>query len=97
MDVLRTLTVVKTDIRQFTDRVQQMTAAELDTFLREHRSLMGSVFRRYAGNIVKEIGDSYLVTFESSTNALLASIALQRELALSERGARITSSRSGSR
>jgi class 3 adenylate cyclase len=86
MDTLRTLTVVKTDIRRFTDRVQQMTAAELDAFLREHRSLIAGVFRRHAGNIVKEIGDSYLVTFESSTNALLASIALQRELALAGRG-----------
>jgi len=80
---LRTLTIVKTDIRRFTDRVQEMRAAELDTFLREHRALVGAMVAQFHGTIVKEIGDSYLVTFESSTSALHACIALQRELSVS--------------
>lgn len=86
MQSLRTLTIVKTDIRRFTDRVHQMKAEELDAFLREHRALLGGVLQRYSGNLIKEIGDSYLVTFESSTNALLACIALQRELRISTSG-----------
>ena len=86
MDTLRTLTVVKTDIRRFTDRVQQMTSGELDAFLREHRALVHHLFGGFGGTIIKEIGDSYLVTFASSTNALLACIALQREMSRATAG-----------
>jgi adenylate cyclase len=80
MNGLRTLTIVKTDVRRFTDRVGLMTSCDLDAFLREHRALVVAVLKRHAGHVVKEIGDSYLVTFESSTAAVLACIELQREL-----------------
>jgi adenylate cyclase len=79
---VRTLTIVMTDIRRFTDRVGRMTSTDLDAFLREHRALVVTVFRGHGGHIVKEIGDAYLATFESSTAALLACIELQRQLAV---------------
>src|SRR5437870_5817059 len=80
MSTLRTLTIVKTDVRQFTDRVERMTSGELDAFLRAHRADVARVFSAHGGRIVKEIGDSYLAAFESSTAALEACIELQRHL-----------------
>jgi len=59
-----------------------MTSADLDTFLREHRSLVVNVLGGMGGHVVKEIGDAYLVTFESSTAALLACVELQRQVAV---------------
>jgi class 3 adenylate cyclase len=63
MEDLRTLTIVITDSRRFTDRVSLMTSADLDTFLREQRSLVVNVLGGMGGHVVKEMGDAYLVTF----------------------------------
>lgn len=81
MTIVRTLTVVKTDIRGFTARSGEMSAAELDEFLRKHRAAVGETIRSHDGRIFKELGDSFLCTFESATQALRASQALQREFA----------------
>ena len=81
MSSVQTLTIVKTDIRGFTSRSAQMTSSDLDTFLHAHRDAVARVMRESGGTIVKEMGDSFLVTFASSTSALSACIELQRELA----------------
>jgi class 3 adenylate cyclase len=86
MEQLQTLTVLKTDIRRFTDRVEQMSPRELDVFLREHRALVGGLLRQRGGTVIKEIGDSFLAVFNSSTQALRAAVALQRELSVTEAG-----------
>lgn len=81
MSEVRTLSVVKTDIRGFTESVGQMRPADLDEFLLSYRAMVLPVVTRHGGTVVKEIGDSFLVTFPSSTGALSACIELQRELA----------------
>ncbi|MDP6943567.1 MAG: adenylate/guanylate cyclase domain-containing protein [Myxococcota bacterium] len=81
MESLRTLTIVKTDIRGFTDRVATMRVGELDRFLAEHRDQVQHAMVQHGGRVIKNLGDSYLVTFESSTAALKACIQLQRDLA----------------
>lgn len=78
---LRTLTIVKTDVRGFTSRSGRMSSAELDEFLISHRQAVVRLMQAWHGTIVKEIGDSFLVTFSSSTEAVLACIELQRQLA----------------
>lgn len=80
MSSVQTLTVVKTDVRGFTSRSAQMTSSSLDSFLHAHREAVVRVMREFAGTIVKEMGDSFLVTFASSTSALSACIMLQRKL-----------------
>jgi class 3 adenylate cyclase len=84
MENLRTLTVVKTDLSRFTARVNEMTSAELEGFVRDHRDIVVDALRRHGGNLVKGLGDSFLLTFDSSTHALLACVSLQRELAIRE-------------
>ncbi len=82
MSSVQTLTIVKTDVRGFTSRSAQMTSTDLDVFLHAHRETVVRVMREFGGAIVKEMGDSFLVTFSSSTSALSACIQLQRELAM---------------
>jgi len=89
VETIRTLTILKTDIRRFTDRVESLRTTELDSFLREHRDLVSGVLRAWGGTLVKEIGDSFLVTFESSTRALQCAVALQREVAATNLGAAV--------
>lgn len=81
MSTVKTLTIVKTDIRGFTSRSANMTSAGLDSFLNAHRESVVRVMRNAGGTIVKEMGDSFLITFGSSTTALSTCIQLQREIA----------------
>lgn len=84
---LRTLTVVKTDLRRFSDHVETLTTEALNAFLHQHREAVGDVLSSHGGRRIKEIGDSYLFVFDSSTKAMSACIALQKHLAqLGEQG-----------
>src|SRR3954447_11697576 len=80
MEQLRALTIVKTDIAQFTRRVEGMSSADLRVLLKGHEAAVLGPVTRYGGMVLKALGDSYLATFESSTHALLAAIGVQREV-----------------
>jgi class 3 adenylate cyclase len=90
MDGVRTLTIVKTDLEGFTRRVENMTSAQLDDFLRQHRLLVGKVLGARGGRVFKEMGDAVLACFDSSTQALLACVELQREVTASSLGGKPT-------
>ncbi len=74
------LAIVFTDIKGFTERTSRQTLEQNQTLLRTHNSLLAPVFRAFHGKIIKEIGDAFLVTFESPTQAVLAGVALQDKL-----------------
>jgi len=74
------LTVMFTDMKGFTQRTSaQSRSATLD-LLKRHRELLLPVIVRFGGRLVKGIGDAFLVTFESPTDAVLSGIALQETL-----------------
>lgn len=75
-----TLTIVFTDIKGFTERTSRSTREENERLLATHSSLLTPIFRAFGGRIVKEIGDAFLVTFESPTMAVLAGTAVQDRL-----------------
>lgn len=77
---LRTLTVVKTDLRRFSDHVETLTTERLNDFLLQHREAVSDVLIHYGGRRIKEIGDSFLFVFDSSTKAMSACITLQKHL-----------------
>ncbi|MCK9474521.1 MAG: adenylate/guanylate cyclase domain-containing protein [Candidatus Muirbacterium halophilum] len=66
-----------TDIKDFTAKSSNMTRTELNVFLKNHEELLIPIVHHFNGRIIKTIGDSLLVTFRSSYNALLCGIFMQ--------------------
>lgn len=76
----RTLSVVFTDIKGFTARTSSSSRAELRDLLDRHEELLLPVIHHYDGTVVKTIGDAFLLTFESPTNAVLCGLMIQETL-----------------
>ncbi len=70
-----------TDIKGFTERTSSASREQLIDLLKNHDSLLLPVITRFEGIVIKTIGDAFLVTFESPTNAVLCGIMLQDTLA----------------
>ena len=82
----RHLTILLTDIKGFTDKTSQKTRADIQSMLDEHRELVLPILESKGGRLVKTIGDAFLMTFESPTNAVLAGVAVQEALAKRNEG-----------
>src|SRR2546423_1832702 len=76
----RHLTILLTDIKGFTDKTSAKTRADIGAMLDEHRAVVLPVLQEHGGTLVKTIGDAFLMTFESPTNAVLAGVAVQEAL-----------------
>jgi len=76
----RTLTIMFTDIKGFTSKTSASSRAELKRMLELHSSLIEPVFKQYGGRIVKTIGDAFMVTFQSPTDAVLCGMKVQQVL-----------------
>jgi class 3 adenylate cyclase len=74
------LAIVFTDIKGFTERTSRQTLEENQRLLQVHNQLLSPLFKAFGGRIVKSIGDAFLVTFESPTQAVLSGIAIQDRL-----------------
>ncbi|NBD12042.1 MULTISPECIES: adenylate/guanylate cyclase domain-containing protein [Corallococcus] len=74
------LAIVFTDIKGFTERTSRQTLEENQRLLQVHEALLAPLFRAFGGRIIKSIGDAFLVTFESPTQAVLSGIAIQDRL-----------------
>jgi class 3 adenylate cyclase len=74
------LAIVFTDIKGFTERTSRQTLEENQRLLQVHHALLAPLFKAFGGRIVKSIGDAFLVTFESPTQAVLSGIAIQDRL-----------------
>jgi class 3 adenylate cyclase len=75
------LTVVFTDIKDFTARTSRQSREENHRILELHDRLLQPVFEGYGGRVVKTIGDAFLVVFGSPTNAVLCAMGVQDRLA----------------
>ncbi len=76
----RLLSVVFTDIKGFTERTSQ-AGRDFAVKLRDkHDALLKPIIRRYDGTLVKTIGDAFLLTFDSPTNAVLCALMMQETL-----------------
>ena len=76
----RHLSILLTDIKGFTDKTNHKTRADIQTMLDEHRSVVLPILENGGGRLIKTIGDAFLMTFESPTNAVLAGVAVQEAL-----------------
>lgn len=78
--VTRHLTILLTDIKGFTDKTSSKTRADIQGMLDEHRAVVLPILEGGGGHLIKTIGDAFLMTFESPTNAVLAGVAVQEAL-----------------
>ncbi len=74
------LAIVFTDIKGFTERTSRQTLQENQRLLERHEKLLVPLFHAFGGRIIKSIGDSFMATFESPTQAVLCGAAIQDRL-----------------
>ncbi len=70
------LAIVFVDIAGFTPRTSAQTREENLRLLRRFDGAVRPLVRVYNGRVVRTIGDAFLVTFRSPTDALLCSTAI---------------------
>jgi class 3 adenylate cyclase len=76
----RNLTILLTDIKDFTPKTSRKTRADILKMLEKHKEIVLPVLEGRGGRLVKTIGDAFLVVFESPTDAVLAGVAVQDAL-----------------
>jgi len=76
----RNLAVMLTDIKGFTDKTSKRSRDQIKELLAKHNDLVLPVIKKFHGKVIKTIGDAFLVTFESSTDAVLCGISIQDAL-----------------
>ena len=69
-----------TDIKGFTAQTSEQTRGGLTNYIRRHENLLLPVFRYFDGTVIKNLGDAFLVTFESPTDAVLCGMTVQEVL-----------------
>lgn len=76
----RNLAIMFTDIQGFTARTSSATREGIHDLLDAHEKVLHPVFTSFRGNVVKTIGDAFLVWFESPTDAVLCGLTIQEVL-----------------
>lgn len=74
------LTIMFTDIKGFTPKTSKMSREKLHKLLDQHDELILPLFKKFKGRLIKTIGDAFMVTFHSPTDAVLCGMAIQKRL-----------------
>lgn len=80
MEETRVLTIVFTDIKGFTERTSHSDRESVSRLLAKHEELLLPLVKKYDGILIKTIGDAFLLSFASPTNAVLCSVMMQEKL-----------------
>lgn len=75
------LTVMLADIVGYTRKTSQLSREEFSNLHDAFDSIALPIFEKYDGNVIKKMGDAFLVTFRSPTNAVHCSTELQNAFA----------------
>lgn len=70
-----------TDIEGFTRLTSGFTRKDVDILLRVQHKIVETAITAFGGHIIKNLGDGYMIVFESPTNAVLAGLEMQRAVA----------------
>jgi class 3 adenylate cyclase/uncharacterized RDD family membrane protein YckC len=71
------LSIMLTDIQGYSATAANASREEVIELIRRHGQLMRPVIEFYGGTIVKSIGDAFLCTFPSATDAVICAIIIQ--------------------
>lgn len=72
----RTRTVVFTDMANYTASVERTDREGLRNLIAAHEQTVAPVLTRHGGRVVKALGDSFMVLFDSATDAVRAGVDL---------------------
>jgi class 3 adenylate cyclase len=75
------LTIAFVDIKGFTHRTSTQSREDNQVLLARFADVVRPLAAVFGGNVVKSIGDAFLMTFRSPTDALHCSMAIQDRLA----------------
>lgn len=67
-----------TDLKGFTERTSTQSREELGYLLEVQDELVRPILEKYKGTVIKTIGDAFMVTFESPTNAVHCGVEIQQ-------------------
>lgn len=70
--------IMFTDIQGFTERMNRRESMGF-RLLRKHNDTMDAAVSRYGGRVVKSMGDSYMIAFDSVVNAVQCALEAQEE------------------
>lgn len=73
------LTIMFVDLTSYTEISEKLNRDAFDKMHDVFNELCKPTFSEYSGNLIKKIGDAFLVTFKSATDALLCAIKLQKK------------------
>ena len=73
----RNLAIVFAGLCGYAERLGALTWEESQRMLRLHAALVDPAFRKFAGRRIKQIGGTFLVVFDSPTQAVLCAAALR--------------------
>lgn len=76
----RNLTIVFAGLCGYADRLGALTWEESQRMLRIHEALVDPAFRRFGGRRIKQTGGTFLVAFDSPTQAVLCASALRERV-----------------
>lgn len=76
----RILTVMFTDIVNFSDKIWILSRNQVDKFISEQKEIIEPIISEFSGKVVKTVWDSYMVAFISPTKAVLCWIKIQDEI-----------------
>lgn len=71
------LSIMLTDIQGYSAAAASASREEVVNLIRRHNQLMRPVIEFYGGTVVKSIGDAFLCTFPSATDAVICAIIIQ--------------------
>jgi class 3 adenylate cyclase/pimeloyl-ACP methyl ester carboxylesterase len=74
-------TILYTDIAGNTDKLQRLGDDDWRSVLRDHERITREMLRTHGGTEVKTMGDGFLASFDSATQAVQCAIDLQRAFA----------------
>ena len=76
----KNLTVMFVDIKGYTKRSQEQTRSQNQQLIQAFGNTVQPVIQQRGGQIIKGLGDAFLITFESSTDAVLAGMDIQKKI-----------------
>ncbi|MBR9692251.1 adenylate/guanylate cyclase domain-containing protein [Candidatus Woesearchaeota archaeon] len=76
----KNLTIMFVDLAGYTLKTSSIPRDKFLELLETYERIVEPIFSRFNGDIIKKIGDAFMVTFESPTNAILCGIDIQDAL-----------------
>ena len=76
----KTLTILFVDLQGYTSRTASQTRDENDILVQELKSFIGKHTTQYGGVLRKSMGDGFLLTFESPTDAIVCGQEMQSKI-----------------